>query len=210
MEFKDILKKLREDRKMSLEQLAEELRKKYPMNITKSTIYRWENGTEPNARHIQYLSNYFGMSPADMMGMVFEEGSTYSVEQQIPILGTIAAGGPILVDENIIGYAPAPPMVDVNNRVVFFLKIKGDSMNTEFPDGSLVLVDRDAEVRSGDIAAIIIDKEEATVKKVYIQHPVITLLPMSSNASHTPSMYDMRKDRIEICGKVIGAYKSYE
>ncbi|AYC30039.1 LexA family protein [Paenisporosarcina cavernae] len=211
MAFKTVLKKLRLGAGYSMEELAEELNKRYDLKINKSTISRWEKGAEPKGRDLQYLAHFFSVSPSELMSLELN-GATASVPNtMLPIAGFAAAGTPILAEENIIGYAPAPPITHgIQNRTMFYLKIKGDSMDQEFNDGSLVLVDKDADVKSGNIAVVLVDHEEATVKRIVIEGNYITLIPLSKNIEHLPKTYDMTKTPIEISGKVIGAFKNYD
>lgn len=211
MAFKNVLKRLRKNSGLSMDQLAEKLNKRYGLSLNKSSISRWENGAEPKAKDIQYLADFFGVSPSELMALELNGANASISTIEIPIIGYAAAGAPILADENIIGYAPAPPMTSgMKNKCMYYLKIKGDSMDQEFNDGALVLVDKEAEVKSGNIAVVLVDREEATVKRIVIEGNYITLIPLSRNSEHLPKTYDMTKTTIEISGKVIGAFKSYD
>jgi repressor LexA len=83
----------------------------------------------------------------------------------LPVLGTIPAGKPIIAAENIVDYAPADARY---NKDCFYLLVKGDSMiGSRIHEGDLVLVRKQDYVGDGQIAVVIINGEEATLKRIY-------------------------------------------
>lgn len=127
----------------------------------------------------------------------------------IPIVGTVRAGRPILAQDNIEGYQPISKGVLDKDKKYFYLRVQGDSMSQEFSEGSLLLIEKSPCVENGDIAVILIDDTEATVKKVIQNKNMITLIPCSNNPIYVPKMYDVIKDKISIIGKVKQATKIY-
>lgn len=127
----------------------------------------------------------------------------------IPIVGSVRAGLPMLTNENIEGHIPLPSSMINNNKEYFALTIKGDSMNLEFQEGSIIIVEKTNIVDNGEIGVVLIDRSEATVKKVVNNKKMITLIPMSSNPIHLPTMYDLSRDDVQIVGKVKHVIKSY-
>jgi len=119
----------------------------------------------------------------------------------IPIVGVVRAGQPILAIENIEGYFPALKSNLSPSKEYFYLRVKGDSMNLKFQEGSLLLVEKCDCIENGEIGVVLIDGLEATVKKVVINDNMITLIPMSTNPEHIPMMYDIVKDDVRIIGK---------
>lgn len=102
----------------------------------------------------------------------------------IPILGEIACGEPILVKENFAGYR-TEPKESLPSGTLFYLKAKGDSMYPTIPDESLVLIRQQPDVESGEIAAVLLnDETEATLKRVKKQGDVTFLL--SDNTNYEP------------------------
>ncbi len=86
--------------------------------------------------------------------------------RDVPLLGRIAAGSPILAEEDIEDILPLPTQI-VGNDPVFMLRVRGDSMiGAGIFDGDLVVVRRQADADDGDIVAALIDGEEATVKRL--------------------------------------------
>jgi repressor LexA len=194
----------------------EEVAKK--LGVSKQTYSHYENEKrKPGLDMIKKLAEVYQVDLDRVFGnepdVVKENGSLYFLDSrtniQIPIIGTIAAGDPILAEQNIIGYAPAPPMMKLVNKNVFYLQVKGESMNREFPDGSYVLIDRDAHVENGDIAAVLVNGCEATVKKINVKNNILTLIPMSYDESYYPEAINLEKVEVTIIGKVIGAFKQY-
>lgn len=207
-DFGKNLKKLRG--KMSQEKLAEAINREFGTNLNKSMISKYENGKTATSETASVIAAYFGVSLNELLGIdVAENNDLHFPKDQIPVLGTIAAGTPMFAEQNIIGYAPEPPMINISGKTVFYLKVKGDSMDREFPDQSFVLVERDAEVNNGDIAAVLVNGDEATVKKVKCEKNLLTLIPMSHNEEHLPKTFDLEKEEVVIIGKVIGAFKQY-
>ena len=118
--------------------------------------------------------------------------------KQIPIIGTIACGEPILAEENHEGYTN----VEIDVHADFALRCKGDSMAPKFSDGDIVLIRQQPDVENGQIAAVLIDNE-ATLKRVYKNPDNVLLSP--ENLSYQPMVYtgeDM--NNIHILGLAIG------
>jgi repressor LexA len=96
--------------------------------------------------------------------------------RNIPVLGRIAAGQPVLATESFDEYVPLARKL-VGDKEVFFLRVEGDSMTgAGIHDGDLVLFDKDAEGKDGDIVAALVD-DEATVKRIKRQDGKAMLVP---------------------------------
>lgn len=120
----------------------------------------------------------------------------------VPILGSVAAGQPLLANDNINGYFPLPPEY-VNNSQTFMLIVKGESMiNAGIFDGDLVLVEQTPVARNGEIIVALIE-DSATVKTFYKENDHIRLQP--ENDSMDPILV---KDCM-IIGRVIGLYRRF-
>lgn len=120
---------------------------------------------------------------------------------QIPILGRISAGLPLYADEHIDGYT----LTDLNGGAEYFgLRVHGDSMNAlRINDGDIIIVRRQEEVEQGEIAVVLVDEEDATVKRFYSSDTTVTLMPQSTNPEHKPQMYDLSRTAIRVLGKVV-------
>lgn len=122
---------------------------------------------------------------------------------KIPVVGKISAGLPILASENLEGYEFAPSSKINTDYDYFYLIVKGDSMNRMFQEGDRVLVQKQSTLENGNIGVILINGDDATVKKFKTENGLIVLEPMSTNTEHSVQIYDPNKIRVEIIGKVI-------
>lgn len=120
----------------------------------------------------------------------------------IPIIGTVAAGQPILAEENIEGYFPIP--VDMApNAESFVLKVKGDSMiNAGIFSGDQIFVEKTNVARNGDTVVALVD-DSATVKTFYRENGHIRLQPENDD------MDPIIVDDCMILGKVYGVFRLY-
>jgi len=120
----------------------------------------------------------------------------------IPIVGAIAAGGPILAEENIDGYLTAVDEAVIAKGGSFFaLRIKGESMiEAGILSGDYVIVRQQPTVENGEIAAALIDNE-ATVKRFYKEDDHVRLQP--ANAQMKPILVQ----QVQILGKVVSVIR---
>ena len=124
-------------------------------------------------------------------------------ESAVPILGTIAAGQPIMAEEQIEGYLPVDPAL-AKGRNLFALKVRGESMiDAGILPGDTILLEQTSTVSDGEIAAVWLE-DAATVKRVYREQGRIRLQPENS------SMEPIYTQTCEVLGRVIGLVRSYE
>lgn len=118
----------------------------------------------------------------------------------IPIVGTVAAGQPILAQENIESYFPMPVHM-VPNAETFVLKVKGDSMiNVGIYDGDSIFVEKCETARNGDMVVALVD-DSATVKTFYKENGHYRLQPEND------SMDPIIVDECQVLGKVFGVFR---
>ena len=118
----------------------------------------------------------------------------------VPMIGRVAAGEPILAEQNIENYFPIPMEFMPNNQT-FMLKVKGESMiNTGIFDGDLVLVEQCQTARNGEMVVALIE-DGATVKTFYKEKDAIRLQPEND------SMDPIIVTDVKILGKVIGVFR---
>ncbi|MBP7060695.1 MAG: repressor LexA [Candidatus Moranbacteria bacterium] len=104
----------------------------------------------------------------------------------IPLVGNVACGTPILAEENIEGYFPVSTQLAKPGHEYFLLRANGDSMNRAgINDGDLVLVEQQSTADEGDKVVALID-DAATVKKFHIGDGAVVLRPQSNNPQHKP------------------------
>jgi len=122
----------------------------------------------------------------------------------IPIVGTIAAGAPILAEENIAEYLDLYKIF-YSNAELFALRVKGESMKKAgIMDGDLVIVKKQPIIENGEIGVAIIDNE-ATVKRIFFKNGKIILHP--ENDEMKDIIIYPQKNEFYIAGKVIGVVR---
>ena len=118
----------------------------------------------------------------------------------VPVIGTVAAGVPILAEQNIEDYLPIPAEI-LPNKDVFLLKVKGNSMiEAGIYNGDKVIVAKQPNAENGDKVVALVD-DSATVKTFYKENGHFRLQPENS------SMDPIILDQVEILGKVIGLFR---
>ncbi len=121
----------------------------------------------------------------------------------VPIIGSVAAGQPILAQENIEDYFPFP-VERMPNKQTFLLKVKGESMiNAGILDGDYVLVQEEKTASNGDMVVALID-DGATVKTFYKEEGVFRLQPEND------FMDPIIVKEVSILGKVIGVMRFFD
>lgn len=132
---------------------------------------------------------------------VAPEIQPYTPTHRIPILGRISAGLPLYAEENIEGYT----YTDLNGGAEYFaLRVEGDSMTAvRIFDGDVLIVRRQDIVENGEIAVVMVNGDEATVKRFYRTGTTVTLMPQSTNPIHQPQIYDTKNTSIRIVGRVV-------
>ena len=122
----------------------------------------------------------------------------------LPVIGTVAAGTPILAEENIDSYFPVPADIVPNGEPSFVLKVKGDSMiNVGIFNGDQIFVQQCNTAKNGDTIVALID-DSATVKTFYKEKDHIRLQPENDD------MDPIIVDDCQILGKVFGVFRYYK
>lgn len=122
----------------------------------------------------------------------------------VPVLGRVAAGEPLLAIENVESYFPIPAEF-MPNAQTFILNVVGESMiNAGILDGDKVIVEQTADAQNGDIVVALVD-DSATVKRFYKEKDCYRLQP--ENDYMDPIIV---YDQLQILGKVIGVYRFME
>jgi len=115
-----------------------------------------------------------------------EADSGHARTVDIPLVGMVTCGAPILAQENIEGYIPVSVSLATPGFKYFLLRVKGDSMNKAgINDGDLILVRQQSSAQNGDIVVALID-DEATVKEFQHSKNCVVLMPRSNNKKNKP------------------------
>ena len=208
------LKKLREDRNLSLRQVD------YRSSVSYSHLSMIENGSrKPTALTLKELAKVYNIDYIDLyekagyIDLAESEKLKSSVDsnvfpitdipKKIPVVGRISAGLPILATENIEGYEFAPSSQIKEGYTYFYLRVQGDSMNLKFNEGDIVLVQKQDDLENNEIGVILVNGFDATVKKYRKENGLVILEPMSTNPENTVQIYNPKNTSIRIIGKVI-------
>lgn len=194
------LKPLRKERGLLQKDVAEHL------NVAVSTYSYWENGKfEPDQNSLKKLADFYNVTvdyilcreknpPLDKQGV---RGV------KIPVYGEIAAGIPIEAIEDIIDFEEiTPEMAETGEYIA--LKVKGDSMAPRILEGDVVIIRRQETIESGEIAAVMVNGDSATLKKIKYADNGLWL--MGNNPSFQPIFYSKQECAtlpVRILGKMV-------
>ncbi len=206
-QLSDMLTYLRKRKGLSQQELANTLK------ISRSAIGMYETGKrEPDLETLEVFADFYNVDMNTLTGKAPIKEQTnklpdnavpvdFSHLKRIPILGRIAAGAPIYAEENIEGYT----FTDLNGGAEYFaLRVRGDSMNAvRIYDGDIVIIRRQDIVENGEIAAVLIDDQDATLKRFSRTGDIVTLMPQSTNPVHQPFVFDLKKTNVKILGLVV-------
>ena len=200
--FRIRLKELREKAGYSQYSFADKF------GVAQSTVGSWESGKrEPNFETMQRLADFFGVSVDYLLGRdSIPDGPpapSRPGSKWIPVLGRVAAGTPIEAVEDILDYEEIDAQTAASGEH-FALQIKGQSMEPKISDGDVVIVRKQDDCDSGDVAVVMVNGDEATVKRIKKEPAGIMLIP--NNPAYEPKFYS--NDEIEslpvrIIGKVV-------
>lgn len=189
--FSDKLKELRQARGITQKQLAEW------SGLGRSQISNYENGLRtPDWETQEILADFFNVRLDYLM-------DRDTPNTRIPVLGKVIAGIPLDAVEEIIDYEEIPIEMAKNGEY-FALQIKGDSMEPKFSAGDVVIVRKQEDVDNGDIAIVLVNGNEATVKKIRKFDGGINLIPTNSNYDVlTYTNTQIEQLPVRIIGKVV-------
>lgn len=206
--FSENLKFLRERFGMEQIDLAKKLGRK-----SSSSISEWEKGKyTPKMATLKQIAEIFNVNIDDLMKKDLKNPTDEVIQplpvKEIPIVSQISAGLPIYAEENILEHTYIATKKLNSNKEIFGLRVNGDSMDKEFRDGDVVIVEKDAVVENGQIAVVQVNGYNATVKRVRYEKDRIILIPESNNLAHYPQVYS-QDDEVKIIGKVVSSQKFY-
>lgn len=196
------LQSLRKNKKISQQKLADYL------GVSRSTVAMWEtSANEPDIHTIAKMAGFFGVPIAILLGVDEVRQTIGSV--RVPVLGCVQAGIPIDAIEEIIDYEEIPESMAQNGEY-YALQVKGDSMEPKMSSGDVVIVRKQDTVITGDIAIVLVNGHEATIKKVSITPTGIMLIPF--NSAYVPIHYSPEEIEtlpVRILGKVVELRAKY-
>ena len=204
-DFSTVFKNLRKDNNLTQAELAKKL------GVAPSTVGMYERGQrEPDFETLEKIANCFSVNMNTLLGKENETDiASGSLGIKIPVLGKVAAGIPITAVENILDYEEISSEMASSGEYVA-LKIQGSSMEPRMFEGDVVIVRVQSSVEHGEVAVVMVDGGEATVKKVQFQSSGILLQPF--NPSYEPIFYsneEIEKLPVRIFGKVVECRQKY-
>lgn len=138
------------------------------------------------------LAKRFDTTPEYLLGEtnVIDHANTPQIESgfRIPVLGTIRAGIPVAAIEDIDDWEEIPVSMAKTGEFVA-LKVKGDSMEPQIKDGDIAIIRRQETVENGEIAVVLVNGEEATIKKVKFSPDGMMLIGFNT-AVYEPHFYN--------------------
>lgn len=137
------------------------------LGVDRTTVQNWLKGKQPRDYYIEEMCKIFGVNVEFLTGCAQSNAQILTNNiYMIPVFESVSAGLGTYADSNITGYRPAqiPTALDVQNY--FYCTVTGDSMEPTIPNGSVILVHKQNIVNSGEVAVIVLDTDEALVKRV--------------------------------------------
>lgn len=205
MTFGEKLRAIRDKNDWTQEQLASKL------GTSKQVISRYENNQRSPKlsvamRYAEILgvpNNYFTDNEQTISGDLSlpVEAELYKPKGYMPVLGCVRAGLPIYADENIEEYIAC----DYSDADTYFaLRVKGDSMNAVgINEGDYVIVHKQEIVENGEIAIVLVNGDDATIKRFSRNGNTVVLTPQSHNPEHQVQIYDAGEIPVRVIGKVV-------
>ena len=208
MSFGAKLKKCRKDMSLSQKEFGQKI------GVAESTVSLYESNKRfPDADTLKKISALFEVSLDYLLG----NAPAKAVQQKptgrgvrIPVLGRVVAGIPIEAVEEILDYEEITPELAATGEF-FALQVKGDSMLPKLEEGDVVIVKKQEDVETGDIAIVLVNGDEATIKQVKKVNGGIMLYGFNPDVyePHFYSNQQIEELPVRILGKVIESRRSW-
>lgn len=198
MQMNQYIRMKRNTLNLTVEQVA-----KY-VGVSMPTVTRWESGEIKNIKNDKILKLATILEIDPMMLISWDETTdVHQAKKMKPVLGFVKAGYDLVAQEQLLGYEEVSDLEA--NKGDYFLQVKGDSMiGSHIFDGSKVYIKAQSDVNSGDIAVVLINGEEATIKKVIKEKNLLILEatnPTYENRYFTAQ--EVNELPVSIIGKVV-------
>ena len=185
------------------------------IGVGRTTYLKYESGDNRPTRKLNELARLFNVSADYLLGLTDTPADPAPAQPpvqkvthytyRIPVVGRVAAGQPILAQEEIIDYEYIDERLHKGGDQYFGLVVKGSSMEPTIHDGDTIIVRVQETVENGQIAVVLVDGEDATVKEVKESEEGLTLIGHNV-AVYTPHFYPNQEIRgllVRILGKVV-------
>lgn len=211
MDIGKMINQRRTELKLTLEQVGR------AVGVGKSTVKKWEDGYISNMRRdkIALLAKVLKMNPVSFITGEFkeeEDQATPLPQTNVfmrPVYDSISAGFGVIAQDVPVDYMPTYITCPSEQDKYIWINVHGDSMSPLIDDGSKILVKKQPSVDSGQIAAVLVDDEEAVVKKVLYNDNTVEL--HSVNPYYPPRVFKNHDiARVQILGLVKEVSKSLQ
>lgn len=211
MDIGKMINQRRTELKLTLEQVGQ------AVGVGKSTVKKWEDGYISNMRRdkIALLAKVLKMNPVSFFTGEFkeeEDQATPLPQTNVfmrPVYDSISAGFGVIAQDVPVDYMPTYITCPSEQDKYIWINVHGDSMSPLIDDGSKILVKKQSSVDSGQIAAVLVDDEEAVVKKVLYNDNTVEL--HSVNPYYPPRVFKNNDvTRVQILGLVKEVSKSLQ
>ncbi len=178
------------------------------LGVKEATVQRYESGEIKNIKHetVRALADIFGCSPQYLMGwtdrlsdepeMILSQMPARNIFMR-PVYNSVAAGFGAIAENKAVDYLPTVISAPSEQELYIWITVKGDSMSPLIDDGSKILIKKQSAVDDGQIGVVLIDGEEAVVKRIRLGRGYVEL--QSVNPYYPPRRFsgeDTRKLRI--------------
>lgn len=202
MSFGAKLKSCRKNMSLSQKEFGQKI------GVAESTVSLYESNKRfPDPETLKKISTLFNISIDYLLGNSPEKLPNQKSSGRgirIPVLGRVVAGIPIEAIEEVLDYEEITPELAATGEF-FALKIRGHSMEPRMMEGDVVIVRRQDDVDSGDVAIVLVNGDEATVKRVKKQEEGITLIATNTSV-YEPHFYSNKEIAdlpVRILGRVV-------
>lgn len=177
------------------------------LGLSSSTVSNWCTGAKlPRMDKVQILADYFHILKSDLI----EDKSESKIKPTtIPVLGSVPAGVPIEAIQDIIDYEEIDAATAAKGEY-FALQVKGSSMEPRICEGDIVIVRKQDDVESGEIAIVMVNGDNATIKRLLKYEDGIRLMP--TNPAYEPLYFtndEILEKPVKVIGKVIENRQKY-
>ena len=170
--------------------------------VNQTAVSQWERGaTTPSPPILIKLSQMYGVSVDYLLGE--DTDGAGSIGISIPVYASVAAGLPIEAIENIVDYEEIDSALAATGEF-FGLRVKGCSMEPRIKEGDVVIVRKQETADTGDTAIVMVNGNEATIKRIKIETSGLSLIP--NNPAYDIKYYsadDIKRLPVQIIGKVV-------
>jgi repressor LexA len=203
MDIGKMINQRRTELKLTLEQVGQ------AVGVGKSTVKKWEDGYISNMRRdkIALLAKVLKMNPVSFITGEFKEEEEQAIPLpqtnvfMRPVYDSISAGFGVIAQDVPVDYMPTYITCPSEQDKYIWINVHGDSMSPLIDDGSKILIKKQTSVDSGQIAAVLVDDEEAVVKKVLYNDNTVEL--HSVNPYYPPRVFKNNDvTRVQILGLV--------